>query len=150
MASLIQNSVERWLVHEGLKFKYQKPDGDHAFKVVISGPADVRDVDTEVFEPAKQLGVIVIGRRCPFGTSQNQRYLNMSESEQKKVQERIAEYCNYIGVVHRFLIESGRSMVCVYIVIDSKDKQNQSDFSESLQSITKISDTVKEYMRRNI
>ena len=150
MASIIQNNVERWLVHEGLKFNYHKPDDNHAFKVVINGPAHVQDIDTEVFEPAKQLGVIVIGRKCPFGTNQNKRYLNMSESEQKKMQERIAEYCNSIGVVHRFLIENGRSIVGIYIVIDSKEKQNQVDFSEALRNITNISDTVKDHIRRNI
>ena len=148
MTSRIQNNVERWLVHEGLRFKYQKPDHDHSFKVVISGPPDVRDIDTEIFEPAKQPDVIVVGRRCPFGTRLNQRFLNMTASEQQRVRERITEYCNYVGAVHRFLMDNGRSIVGVYVVIDSADRQNQSDFSESLRQITRISDQVKEHIRR--
>lgn len=150
MASRIQNNVERWLVHEGLRFKYQKPDNDHAFRVVISGPPDVRDVDTEIFEPAGQPGVIVIGRRCPFGTGLNRRFLNMTASEQQRVRDRITEYCNSVGAVHRFLIDNGRNIVGVYIVIDSTDRQNQSDFSESLRHITSMSDQVKEHVRRSI
>lgn len=148
MTSRIQSNVERWLIHEGLRFKYQKPDDDHSFKVVISGPPDVRDMGTEIFEPVKQPGVIVVGRGCPFGTRLNQRFLNMTASEQQRVQERIAEYCNYVGAVHRFLIDSGRNIVGVYVVIDSADRQNQSDFSESLRQITRISDQVKEHIRR--
>lgn len=144
-----QNNVERWLVHEGLKFKYQK-DNDVNFKVVISGPAGVRDIDTEVFEPVKQPGVIVIGRRCAFGTGQNKRFLDMNTSEQQRVQGRLAEYCNSMRIVHRFFEDDGRSIVGAYIVIDSADKQNQLDFSESLQQITKMADQIKEHIRRSI
>ena len=150
MASRIQNDVERWLVHEGLRFKYQKPNDDHAFKAVISGPSDVRDIDTEIFEPAKQPGVIVVGRKCPFGTGLNQRFLNMTASEQQRVRDRITEYCTSVGAVHRFFTDNGRSIVGVYIVIDSADRQNQSDFSESLRHITRMSDQVKEHIRRAI
>ena len=146
-ASKAQNDVERWLIHEGLRLKYQK-DNDSTFKVIVSGPPDAQDVDTEIFEPAGQQGVIVVGRKCPFGTAQNQRYLAMSEAEQENVQERITEYCNSIGAVHRFLTESGRSIVGVYIVIDAADKQNQSYFSDSLRQVTKMADMVKEYIRR--
>lgn len=145
-----QNNVERWLVHEGLRLKYLKEDPDTVFKVVISGPADASDIDTEVFEPAKQPGVIVIGRKCPFGTGQNVRFLNMNEAEQGRIKERIDNYCNDIGTVHRFFIDDGRAIVGVYVVLDTKDKQNQSDFSNSLRTVITTADQVKNYLRRSI
>ena len=149
-ATNIQNNIERWLVHEGLKFKYQKHDTSATFKVVISGPPDVQDIDTEVFEPASQQGVIVVGKKCLFSTARNQRFLTLTKSEQQRVQDRISEYCNSIGAVHRFLIDNGRHMVGVYVVIDSQEMQNQSYFSESLKKVATMSDGVKEYMRRTI
>ncbi len=148
-ATRIQNNVERWLVHEGLKFKYQKHD-DATFKVIISGPPEIQDIDTEIFEPASQQGVIVVGKRCPFKTTQNQRYLNMTQDEQQKIQDRIAKYCDSVGAVHRFMMDNGRVMVGVYIVIDSQEMQNQSYFSESLRQTIQMADSVKEYMRRTI
>lgn len=149
MASAMQNNTERWLVHEGLRFKYAGSDSD-AFRFTISGPEDVRDINTEIFEPAGQPGIIVIGRKCPFGTRQNVRYQNMTESERQKVRERISAYCNSIGAVHRFSAEAGRETVGVYIVLDSEDRLNQMAFSDSLKQITEMSDGVKEYLMRTV
>ena len=145
-----QDNVERWLVHEGLRFKHHKKTDADTFRIVISGPPDARDVDTEIFEPARQRGVIVIGRRCPFGISQNVRFLDMTASEQDVIRERITSYCNSIGAVHRFLVENGLNMVGIYIVIDKEERQNQEDFSEALRDVMRMADQIKVHLRRTV
>lgn len=147
MMTATRDNVERWLVHEGLKFRYLK--GDDIFRIVISSAGD-RYEGVEVFEPRGQPGVIVVGRKCPFGPGQNARFLNMTAPEQHTVRERVASYCDSIGAVHRFLVEDGLNMVGVYIVIDAKERQNQSGFSESLPAVCEMADRLKVHLRRTV
>lgn len=149
MVSQMQNNTERWLVHEGLRFRYEDSDTDQ-FKVIITGNADARDAGTEIFEPSKQPGIIVIGRKCPFGTEKNIRYSNMTESERQQIMGRISTYCNTIGAVHRFYTINGRRTVGVYIVLDSSNKINQSYFSDSLGQIVEMYDKVNNYLKRAV
>lgn len=148
MATAIQNSVERWLVHESLRFRYAKSDTD-TFRAVITSPGGPDD-GTEVFEPKNQPGVIVIGRKCPLNAGQNARFLAMTGQEQSKVRSRISEYCDSIGAVHRFLEENGLNMVGVYTVIDATERQNQSDFSESLGDTARMAGRLKDHLRRTV
>lgn len=147
VASKAQNDVERWLIHEGLRFRYAKKMPEESFKLIISNP-DGRDDGTEVFEPAKQPGVIVVGRKCPYTWSQNARFQNMTQSERDAAEARIEDYCQYLGVVHRFLTEDGLRMVGVYVVLDAENMQNQEGFSDALRAVAEAKDTLKDRLRR--
>lgn len=147
MVSKAQNDVERWLVHEGLRFKYSNTTSEEVFKLVIKNP-DGRDDDTEIFEPQKQPGVIVVGKKCPYTWNQNSRFLNMTQTEQDTAEARIVEYCQYLGVVHRFLTENGLRMVGVYAVLDTENRQNQDNFSDALGAVAEAKDRLREHLRR--
>ena len=57
----MRDNVERWLIHEGLKFEEMK-NPENTFQIIVkhAGPAGV---PVEIFEPKAQQGILVIGSK---------------------------------------------------------------------------------------
>lgn len=145
-ARTLRDSVERWLVHEGLSFKDAKTDDD-IFRIEIKHVGSFGN-SVEIFEPSGQPGVLVLGSTCPLKNNQNARYLKLTEKERKIFMERIAEYCQSIRAVHRLLDDDGKKAIGVYIVLDKKEQINHEGFSSAVRDVTDMGDSMSRHMTR--
>ena len=143
----MRDAVERWLTHEGYETEKSKTESDAAFELAVTnagGPGG-RMI---VFGPKKQPGVLVIGARCPLGTSQNYRYVKLTEAQKERMRDRIRNFCDDIRAVCRFSEDFGRHITGVYTVLDKKEQHNQQYFLEALQNTAEMGDRVSLYMRK--
>ena len=126
MSETMQNAVERWLTHGSYKFKQVQMDGSFFCSVIrhLGGFGN----PVHVFEPVDQPGVIIVGSKVPLKSMQNFRYLKFNEYEQKKIQDKIANFCNSIRAVHKIHTEDGKVLIGAYIVLDKKDQINGDSF----------------------
>lgn len=141
----LRDAVQRWLAHEGYEAEKSQTEKDTAFELAVTnagGPGG----RVYVFGPEKQPGVLVIGARCPLRTSQNYRYMRLTEDQKERMRDRIRNYCDDIRAVCRFSEDFGRHITGVYTVLDKEENHNQRDFLEALEKTAEMGDLVSGYM----
>lgn len=143
----MRDAAQRWLAHEGYETEKSQTEKGTAFELAVTnagGPGG----RVIVFCPKKQPDVLVIGARCPLGTAQNYRYMQLTEAQKEKMRDRIRNFCDDIRAVCRFSEDFGRHVTGVYTVLDKKEQHNQRDFLEALQNTAEMGDRVALYMRK--
>ena len=140
----LRDSVERWLTHENYSFNLSNSD-DASFKILIKN-GDGLGNNIEVFEPKGQESILVIGVKVSFHHKLIRRFLELNETEQETIKTKIADFCYSIKAVHKFLDESGKKMVGVYIVLDKPEQLNQPFFTKTLQEIIEMSEKTNRFL----
>ena len=140
----LRDNVERWLIHENYPFKETKSK-DNTFKILIKN-GDGLGNDIEVFEPKQQQNILVIGVKVSFHHKLIRRFLELNESEQEKINSKIADFCYSIKAVYKFLDEDGKKKAGVYIILDKAGQLNQPFFLKTLQEITEISEKTNRFL----
>ena len=143
--SRLRDSVERWLTHENYSYKESK--SDDIFKILIKN-GDGLGNNIEVFEPNGQENILVIGVRLSFHHKLIRRFLELNESEQEKIKNKMADFCYSIKAVHKLLDEDGKKKVGVYIVLDKQEHLNQSFFMETLQNVIEMSEKTNRFLMK--
>lgn len=116
-ASRLYNNVERWLVHQGLRFKaVSNPESTFCISVSDAGSYGV---PIEMFEPKSQPGVLVVGAKVSLKDGQIARYLGFSQAEKKRFEDKVSGFCASIRAVSRNITEDGKPKIGVYVVLDS-------------------------------
>jgi len=141
--SRLRDSVERWLTHENYSYKESK--SDDIFKILIKN-GDGLGNNIEVFEPNGQENILVIGVRLSFHHKLIRRFLELNESEQEKIKNKMADFCYSIKAVHKFLDENGKKMLGIYIVLDKPEHHNQPFFIKTLQKIVEMSEKTNRFL----
>jgi len=141
--SRLRDSVERWLTHENYSYKESK--SDDIFKILIKN-GDGLGNNIEVFEPNGQENILVIGVKLSFHHKLIRRFLELNESEQEKIKNKMADFCYSIKAVHKFLDENGKKMLGIYIVLDKPEHHNQPFFIKTLQEIVEMSEKTNRFL----
>jgi len=139
----LRDSVERWLIHEN--YSYIESKSDDIFKIIIKN-GDGLGNNIEVFEPNGQEGILVIGVKLSFHHKLIRRFLELNESEQEKIKNKMADFCYSIKAVHKILDENGKKMLGIYIVLDKPEYYNQSFFIKTLQEIVEMSEKTNRFL----
>jgi len=142
-----RDDVERWLVQDSYKFASAKTDGD-SFRFVIAHTGSFAN-DLEIFEPAGQPGVLVIGTKCPFSNGQNARYLRLGGAERQNLENRLADHSRSIRAVHRFLNQDGKRAVGVYVVLDGQGWLTKQEFADAVKAVIEMGDKTSRYLLRS-
>ncbi len=141
--SRLRDSVERWLTHEN--YSYNESKSDDIFKILIKN-GDGLGNNIEVFEPNGQENILVIGVRLSFHHKLIRRFLELNESEQEKIKNKMADFCYSIKAVHKFLDENGKKILGIYIVLDKPEHHNQPFFIKTLQEIVEMSEKTNRFL----
>ena len=130
----MRDNVERWLIHEELSFEEIKGTAE-TFQIRIkhAGPYGI---PTEVFEPKGQPGVLVIGAKAVMKNNQIVRYRGFNVAEKKRFEEKVADFCNSIRVVHKIIAEDGKQKIGVYVVLDDTENINQQTLLEAIDNVS--------------
>ena len=143
--SRLRHNVERWLIHEN--YSYIESKSDDIFKIIIKN-GDGLGNNIEVFEPNGQEGILVIGVKLSFHHKLIRRFLELNESEQEKIKNKMADFCYSIKAVHKFLDEDGKKKVGVYIVLEKQEHLNQPFFMETLQNVIEMSEKTNRFLMK--
>ena len=143
-ANRLQNSVERWLVHENYKFSNKKND-DATFCVVIKNVGTF-GTPIEIFEPKNQLGVLVLGGKVFLKNNQTLRYNKLSESEKENFHDSVKDYCNSIYAISKVFKEDGKVVVGVYVVLDKVEQFTQQVVIDSIAKVNEMGDKVTRFI----
>jgi len=143
-ANRLQNSVERWLVHENYKFSNKKND-DATFCSVIKN-VGTYGTPIEIFEPKNQLGVLVLGGKAFFKNNQTLRYNKLTESERENFHESVKDYCNSIYAISKIFKEDGKVVVGVYVVLDKVEQFTQQVVMDTISKVNEMSEKVTRFV----
>ena len=139
----LRDNVERWLIHESLKFTEEKNiENSFHFKLDAAGFG----ILIEIFEPKSQQGILVVGSKVPMNNSQTVRYRRLNEKERQVFETKVADYCKSIRAVNRNAIENGKYTIGVYIVLDSSDSINQQGIFVAINDITTMHEKVSRFL----
>lgn len=144
--SPLQNNIERWLFHENYSFKEVKTDEDN-FRITIKGLGTYR-LPVEIFEPKKQLGVIVLGCKIFLQNRQTARFLKLNGEEQQKFKNSIKDFCDSIKAVHRIFREDGKVVVGVYVVLDKVDQFTQQIVLDAINQVLEMSEKTNRFISK--
>ena len=132
--SKMQDNVERWMIHEGLSYKYVKSQ-ENIFQIVIKH-AGMHGIPVDIFEPRRQPGILVVGAKVAMKNNHIARYLKFNAEEQAKFEKRVADFCYSIQAIHKVVAEDGKQKIAVYVVLDDKESINQQTLFEAIDSVS--------------
>lgn len=133
-ASRLRDSVERWLIHEGLSFEEVK-NPENSFQILVKH-AGQTGIPIEIFEPKGQPGILVIGAKVIMKNNQIVRYLGFNEQEKEKFEKKVADYCYSIQAINKIITEDGKQKIGVYVVLDDKENINQQTVFDAIESVS--------------
>ena len=139
----LRDNVERWLVHESLKFTEEKSD-TNSFHFKLD--TNEFGISLEIFEPRSQQGVLVIGAKVPMNNSQTVRYRRLNEDERQIFETKVADYCKSIRAVNRNVMDNGKYMIGVYIVLDNPDDINQHGIFTAINDVSTMHEKVSRFL----
>ena len=142
--SRLRDSVERWLIHENYRFKDVKSD-ENTFCIRVKDVGSF-GIPIEIFEPKKQLGVLVIGAKVFFKNRQTARYNNLTESEREKFHNSVKDYCNSIQAIHKIFKEDGKVVIGVYVVLDKVDRFTQDLVLNSIGTVIEMGEKTNQFI----
>ncbi len=146
IANKLRDDIERWLVHENYSFKSVKSDQD-TFHILIKDIGSFR-IPIEIFEPKKQLGVIVLSGKVFLRNPQTARYNKLNELEQEKFKNSVKGFCDSIHAIHKIFKEDGKVVIGVYLVLDNVEKFTQEVVHYSLGQITEMSEKTYQFINK--
>ncbi|MBA4448259.1 MAG: DUF2299 family protein [Nitrosopumilaceae archaeon] len=143
-ASRMRDNVERWLIHEGLKFEETK-NPDNVFQILVkhAGPAGV---PVEIFEPKAQQGILVIGSKINMKNNQISRYLGFSEEEKTKFEKKVADYCYTLQAINKNTTEDGKRKIGVYVVLDKEESINQQGLFDAMDRVSEMHEKTARFL----
>ncbi|AJW70968.1 DUF2299 family protein [Nitrosopumilus adriaticus] len=133
-ASRLRDSVERWLIHEGLSFEEVK-NPENTFQILVKH-AGQTGIPIEIFEPKGQQGILVIGAKVIMKNNQIVRYLGFNEQEKENFEKKVADYCYSIQAINKIITEDGKQKIGVYVVLDDKENINQQTVFDAIESVS--------------
>lgn len=145
-ANNLRDNVERWLVHENYSFKNVKSDED-TFRILIKDIGSFR-IPIEIFEPKKQLGVIVLSGKVFLRNPQTARYNKLTGSEQEKFKNLVGGFCDSIHAIHKIFKEDGKVVIGVYLVLDNVEKFTQEVVHYALGQVTEMSEKTYQFITK--
>ncbi len=143
-APRMRDNVERWLIHEGLKFEETK-NPDNVFQILVkhAGPAGV---PVEIFEPKAQQGILVIGSKINMKNNQISRYLGFSEEEKTKFEKKVADYCYTLQAINKNTTEDGKRKIGVYVVLDKEESINQQGLFDAMDRVSEMHEKTARFL----
>jgi hypothetical protein len=145
-ANNLRDSIERWLVHENYSFKAVKSD-ESTFRILIKDIGSFR-IPIEIFEPKKQLGVIVLSGKVFLRNPQTARYNKLTDSEQEKFKNLVKGFCDSIHAIHKIFKEDGKVAIEVYLVLDNVEKFTQEVVHYALGQVTEMSEKTYQFITK--
>ena len=140
----MRDSVERWVIHEGLSFgEVKNPENNFQILLKHAGPYGI---PIDVFEPKKQLGIIVIGAKVIMKNNQIARYLGFNTQEKERFEKKVGDFCYSIQVINKIITEDGKQKVGIYVVMDDKENINQQTMFEAIDSVSEKYDKVSRFL----
>jgi hypothetical protein len=145
-ASRMRDNVERWLIHEGLKFEEVK-NPENIFEILVkhAGPAGV---PVEIFEPRGQQGILVIGSKINMKNNQIARYLGFSEAEKEKFEKKVSDYCYSIQAINKNTTEDGKRKIGVYVVLDKEENINQQGMFDAIDRVSEMHEKTARFLMK--
>ena len=132
--SRLQDSVERWLIHEGLSFESIKST-ENIFQMLVKH-AGKTGIPVEIFEPKGQPGILVIGAKVVMKNSQIARYLGFNQQEKERFEKKVTDFCYSIQAINKNITEDGKQKIGVYVVLDDKENINQQTVFDAIESVS--------------
>ena len=143
-ASRLRDSVERWLIHEGLSFEEIKnPENTFQIRVKHAGQYGI---PAEIFEPKAQQGILVIGAKVVMKNNQISRYLGFTEEEKKRFEQKVSDFCNSIQAISKVITEDGKQKVGVYVVLDDKENINQQTVFDAMDRVSEMHEKTSRFL----
>ena len=143
-ANRLRDSIERWLIHENYKFTNKKND-DATFCIVIKNVGSF-GTPIEIFEPKKQLGVLVIGGKTFFKNNQTLRYNKLTDSEREKFHNSVKEFCDSIYAVSKIFKEDGKVVIQVFVVQDKVERFTQELVIDTISKVIEMCEKVNRFV----
>lgn len=142
----MRDNVERWLIHEGLKFEEVK-NPENIFEILVkhAGPAGV---PVEIFEPRGQQGILVIGSKINMKNNQIARYLGFSEAEKEKFEKKVSDYCYSIQAINKNTTEDGKRKIGVYVVLDKEESINQQGMFDAIDRVSEMHEKTARFLMK--
>ena len=142
----MRDNVERWLIHEGLKFDDVK-NPENVFQILVkhAGPAGV---PVEIFEPKAQQGILVIGSKVNMKNNQIARYLGFSEEEKAKFEKKVADYCYTLQAINKNTTEDGKRKIGVYVVLDKEEDINQQGLFDAMDRVSEMHEKTSRFLMK--
>ncbi len=144
--SKIRNSVERWLIHEGLSFEETK-NTKNSFHILVKHTGRYGN-PVEIFEPKTQIGILVVGAKVIMKNSQIARYLGFNEREREIFEKKVSDFCNSIQAINKIITEDGKQKIGVYVVLDDKENINQQTVFDAIDKVSEIHDRTSRYLMK--
>lgn len=132
--SRLRDSVERWLIHEGLSFEDVK-NPENTFQILVKH-AGQTGIPIEIFEPKGQPGILVIGAKVVMKNNQIVRYLGFNQQEKENFEKKVSDYCYSIQAINKNITEDGKQKIGVYVVLDDKENINQQTVFDAIESVS--------------
>ena len=143
---LFRSNVERWLIHESLPFNNVKSE-ENSFQVLVkhAGPYGI---PIDIFEPKKQLGILVIGAKIEMKSNQIIRYRGFNDEEKSKFANKVLDFCNSIEAISKIINEDGKQKVAVYVVLDDKENINQQAMFDAIDSVSEKHEKTARFLQK--
>ena len=132
--SRLRDSVERWLIHEGLSFESIKST-ENIFQMLVKH-AGKTGIPVEIFEPKGQPGILVIGAKVVMKNSQIARYLGFNQQEKESFEKKVTDFCYSIQAINKNITEDGKQKIGVYVVLDDKKNINQQTVLDAIEIVS--------------
>ena len=142
--SKMRDSVERWIIHEGLSFEDVK-NSDNIFQILVKH-AGQYGIPVDVFEPKGQPGILVIGAKVVMKNSQISRYLGFNAEEKEKFEKKMDDFCYSIQAINKVITEDGKQKIGVYVVLDDKENINQQTMLDAIDSVSEIHEKTSRFL----
>ena len=142
--SKMRDSVERWVIHEGLSFEEVK-NPENIFQVLVKH-AGQYGIPVDVFEPKGQPGILVIGAKVIMKNSQIARYLGFNIEEKEKFEKKVTDFCYSIQAINKVITEDGKQKIGVYVVLDDKENINQQTMLDAIDRVSEIHEKTSRFL----
>jgi len=145
-ASRMRDSVERWLIHEGLSFEEVK-NPENIFQILVKH-AGQYGIPAEIFEPKAQSGILVIGAKVIMKNKQIARYLGFSDEEKEIFKKKVSDFCNSIHAINKIITEDGKQKIGVYLVLDDKENINQQTVFDAMDRVSEMHEKTARFLMK--
>jgi len=144
VVSKMRDSVERWVIHEGLSFEEIK-NPENTFQILVKH-AGRYDVPVDIFEPKGQPGILVIGSKVVMKNNQIERYLGFNSEEKSKFEKKVTDFCYSIQAINKVITEDGKQKIGVYVVLDDKENINQQTMLDAIDAVSEKHDKTARFL----
>jgi len=142
----MRDSVERWLIHEGLSFEEVK-NPESIFQILVKH-AGQYGIPAEIFEPKAQSGILVIGAKVIMKNKQIARYLGFSDEEKEIFKKKVSDFCNSIHAINKIITEDGKQKIGVYLVLDDKENINQQTVFDAMDRVSEMHEKTARFLMK--